>query len=431
LTTAGTAIGTSRAIEVKPGWIEMARIWAAIVAEPGSRKSPALSVVVRPFEERNRKLFEDFQSGQQGFEHELAEYEIELTSWKRSLQKGQAIPDDRPVEPESPRQGQVITTDSTLEALGDLLQRNPRGILFFRDELVGWALSMDQYRGRGADRQTWLSFWSGGQAIVNRKSHPAPTMIENPFVGVMGALPPDMLGKLSADAGAADGFIDRILFAYPDPLPPAYRHEGIDPGLGDELSRIFNQLWDLEPDVDMHGKESPRVVTFDDSAAALWCQWMEEHHREQASPEFSENLRGPWAKLEGYCARLALIVHTLYHVCDGKPDDVIDRESVACAWALIDYFKSHAKRVYPRLRTTEEDRQVAATLRWIRQRPPNAHGKVVISVRDVQRNHVGNAKNSEQGKRLLLELESRGYGKTWAGARGAIRFSPNRQEVQQ
>jgi hypothetical protein len=409
-------------VEVKPGWIEMARIWAAIVAEPGSRKSPALSVVVKPFEERNRKLFDEFQSSRERFEHELAKYEIELTSWKRSLQRSEAVPDDRPVEPESPRQGQVITTDSTLEALGDLLQRNPRGILFFRDELVGWALSMDQYRGRGADRQTWLSFWSGGQAIVNRKSNPAPTMIENPFVGVMGALPPDMLGKLSADAGAADGFIDRILFAYPDPLSPDYKQEGVDPALGDERCGIFERIWSLQPDVDETGKEIPRVVKFDEGAVSMWCRWMEAHHEEQTHADFPENLRGPWAKLEGYCARLALIVHTLSHVCDGKDDWQIDQESVASAWALIDYFKNHARRVYPKLRATQEDRRVEAALTWIRQQEPNSHGVIIVKVRDVQMHRVGSVKNCEQAKTLLRELEDRGFGWTRPTSRGSLVF---------
>jgi hypothetical protein len=420
--TAGTAIGTSRAVEVKTGWIEMARIWAAIVAEPGSRKSPALSALMQPFEERNRQLGEDFQANRESFQHELAEYEIDHSQWKRQLQKSEAVADERPLEPEAPRQGQVFTTDSTLEALGDLLQRNPRGILFFRDELVGWALSMDQYRGRGADRQTWLSFWSGGQAIINRKSNPAPTMIENPFVGVVGALPPDMLGQLSAAGGAADGFIDRILFAYPDPLPPAYRQEGTDPALGKELCSIFDAIWNLQPDVNETGKEIPRVVTLDEPAVTTWCQWMEAHHEEQKHPDFPENLRGPWAKLEGYCARFALIMHTLYHVCDGKDDWQIDRDSVACAWSLIDYFKSHVRRVYPKLRATQEDRQVATALKWVRRQEPNTHGVISVTARQLLTNHVAGIKKAAQAKDLLRDLEDRGFGNTREIARGSVLF---------
>ena len=428
LVTAGTAIGTSRAVSVKPGWTEMARIWAAIVAEPGSRKSPALALMMRPFEERNRQLQAEFQTIREDYQHESAGYEIELTRWKKSLHRDDATSDERPTEPEPPRQSQVFTTDSTIEALGDLLQRNPRGILFFRDELVGWALSMDQYRGRGADRQTWLSFWSGGQTIVNRKSQDSPTMVENPFVGVVGALPPDMLGQLSAAGGAADGFIDRILFTYPDPLPSSYSHNGLDPSLGNELSKIFEAIWGLKPGVDESGQETPSVVTFDQCAVAVWCRWMQAHLAEQDDIEFPENLRGPWAKLEGYCARLALILHTLYHVCDGKRGDTIDDEIIACAWALVDYFKSHARRVYPRLRATEEDRHLAMALRWIRRQEPNSHGVILVKSRDLQMHRVGNVKNSEQAKTLLQELEGRGFGWTRPTSRGSLLFILKRSQ---
>jgi hypothetical protein len=247
-------------------------------------------------------------------------------------------------------------------------------------------------------------------------------MIENPFVGVMGALPPDMLGKLSADAGAADGFIDRILFAYPDPLSPDYKQDGVDPALGDELCGIFERIWSLQPDVDETGKEIPRVVKFDGGAVSMWCRWMEAHHEEQTHADFPENLRGPWAKLEGYCARLALIVHTLSHVCDGKDDWQIDQESVASAWALIDYFKNHARRVYPKLRATPEDRRVEAALTWIRQQEPSSHGVIIVKVRDVQMHRVGSVKNCEQAKKLLRELEDRGFGWTRPTSLGSLVF---------
>jgi hypothetical protein len=40
----GCAIGTSRLLRVKPGWLEGPRLYAAVVAETGTKKSPALCV---------------------------------------------------------------------------------------------------------------------------------------------------------------------------------------------------------------------------------------------------------------------------------------------------------------------------------------------------------------------------------------------------
>jgi Protein of unknown function (DUF3987) len=48
LSAAGAAIGNSRALEIKPGWIEGPRIYSAIVADPGSKKSPAAELAMAP-----------------------------------------------------------------------------------------------------------------------------------------------------------------------------------------------------------------------------------------------------------------------------------------------------------------------------------------------------------------------------------------------
>src|SRR4051794_31503109 len=53
----GAAIGNTRAIAVKPGYEERARIYAAVVGDTGARKSPALKQALRPLEERQHELF--------------------------------------------------------------------------------------------------------------------------------------------------------------------------------------------------------------------------------------------------------------------------------------------------------------------------------------------------------------------------------------
>ena len=115
LAAAGAAIGNSRAVEIKEGWTERARLWVAVVADPGTKKSPALSLITTPFRKRNKEFFQESSN------------------------------------PEAPVQ--VLTTDTTMAALAALLEANPRGILVFRDELVGWVRSMNGHRGGGSDRQ--------------------------------------------------------------------------------------------------------------------------------------------------------------------------------------------------------------------------------------------------------------------------------------
>jgi hypothetical protein len=47
LAIAGAAIGASRALQIKPGWQERPCLYAAVVAPPGSAKSPALNADFR------------------------------------------------------------------------------------------------------------------------------------------------------------------------------------------------------------------------------------------------------------------------------------------------------------------------------------------------------------------------------------------------
>jgi uncharacterized protein DUF3987 len=48
LAVLGAAVGTSRVLQVKPGWHEEPRLFTAVIADPGSKKSPALALVMQP-----------------------------------------------------------------------------------------------------------------------------------------------------------------------------------------------------------------------------------------------------------------------------------------------------------------------------------------------------------------------------------------------
>jgi hypothetical protein len=215
----GCAIGTSRVLRVKPGWLEGPRLYTAVVADTGTKKSPALRLAAWPFYERQRKLLEP-SLPTQGLEVEDDTSVVAPPTGAHILpdkpkQASIATPsaDDRSSPP------QLYTTDATLEALVVLLAQNPRGIALIQDELAAWVGAMNQYRGgKGADRQRFLSFWNGAPVIVNRKSRQEPIVLDNPFVGVAGCIAQDTLEELSAARGRDDGFIHRILFAYPDPM---------------------------------------------------------------------------------------------------------------------------------------------------------------------------------------------------------------------
>ena len=136
LIVAGAAIGNSRAIRLKPSWLERPILYGGCIGHPGTAKSPPLSATVAPLCEIQERF--------------SAEWYVEMEEWK-------AIPkNERPDRPEMER---VLCNDATVEALARVLASNPRGVLLYRDELVGWTRSFDQYKGHGEDSQFWLSCW--------------------------------------------------------------------------------------------------------------------------------------------------------------------------------------------------------------------------------------------------------------------------------
>jgi len=127
-------------------------------------------------------------------------------------------------------------------------------------------------------------------------------------------------------------------------------------------------------------------------------------------PFFPPNLEGTWAKLEGYAARLALVIHEIRFAL-GEAGEDVDAVSMTGAIKLIDYFKSHARKVYAKLKFSAEDKKVLGAVDWIEKQG----GKV--TVRDICRSGVCNIKKTSEAKALFRELQDRGHGKIVSGER--------------
>src|SRR5262249_26299290 len=144
-------------------------------------------------------------------------------------EKGNSTLEEKPEGPKEPIFPQLFTTDATLEASAVLLEQNPHGVGYLSDEISAWVRSFNQYKGgKGTDRQAWLSFWNRAQVVVNRKGRKGPIVLEIPFAWVAGCSPPDVLRELSDERGQEDGFLHRLLFSFPDPLPLQWTEEELD-----------------------------------------------------------------------------------------------------------------------------------------------------------------------------------------------------------
>jgi hypothetical protein len=324
LALAGAAIGNARVLRIKHGYEVGTNLYTAIIGSPGSRKSPALELVAKPFYAKD--------------------YQVEA-DWR---QKNLNLPEaDR-----KPRQN-IYVKDVTTEKLAECLRDSPRGLVRIEDELADLVMSLDVYHpgGHGGDLQKYLSLWSRAPIKIDRKSFKGiPLCVRYPFLTITGGLQPDLLTCLAGRARIKDGFMDRFLFAYPDELPaePETWLE-INPATETAWKELLEKLWALEMQQDGETSYRPKVVHLTTEAKDAWVGATAMLANELNSDQLAPHLRGPWAKLPGYLARLSLILQTMHFVqAQTSVEDVAD-QSICHAAQILEYFQNQAQRVYHRL----------------------------------------------------------------------------------
>jgi hypothetical protein len=360
LVLAGAAVGASRCIELKEGWKESPTLYAAVVGGPGTTKTPALKAVKAPFEARELELGKRFRGEYREYKERSELFEQQRKVRKKQPEQAESaetttleVELDKPLPPVQRR---CLTNDATTEAMAILLSENPQGIALVRDELVAWTRSMNMYRkGKGTDREFYLSAWSSSAIRIDRKMNreAGPIAIPHPLLSVVGCMTPDMLGELAEEEGRSDGFVDRILFAYPDPQPPArWCKESV---ISAESRRMWVQalagLWALS---DGHpvAQPDPSPLSLDNEAEQAWAEFFNESGEELI---VDGPFTGTWSKMRGICARLALILQMLRWACGEAEADSIDGESLQRAVTLVYYFASHANRVYAAMRDQADE----------------------------------------------------------------------------
>lgn len=349
LAVAAGAIGQSVNLEVKGNWTEAPELFVANVGKSGKTKSPALRFMVRPLRTIDLGLRLD--------------YAREKEEWDRQ------DPKDGP----PPVPLRAVVSDITRESLVIVLQENPRGVLCFLDELSAWVAGMNQYKTKGTDRQFWLSVWACETVSVDRKGGRESFFVPYPLAVVVGGLPPSMLSSLREEKGRDDGFLERILFAFPDELAfpsQEWTENVISESAEGEWTEAIRRLAGRSMADQDEGRPRPTLVRFTPDAKAAWVEWWDTHAKEVEGPSFDESLAGTWSKLRAHAARLALILGQLEWAydpfADPDPPDVSAR-AVRGAIRLIDYFKAGARRARAELtgEAVSIPNDARAVLRWV------------------------------------------------------------------
>lgn len=401
----GTAIGSTRTLEIKPGYRQQANLYAGVIAEPSTGKSPAQNYPFKPLQRIQNEYVREYQNLMDHYETQMLQYEVELSNWKKRKKDGDDTPP--PEEPQRPVIQDVYTTQTTLEALFRILKDNPRGIVIKLDELNGLIESLNQYKNGGDDREQYLSMWTGGDLKIERvrnREKGEVLYLPQTFLAISGNIPTEKLSRLAS--GEEDGFVDRFLLSFPDnqKMKEEEDFQGVPDALQEEYNELVMRLYQLKPE--RAGEQwTPKVLTLSEAAKEWWSEWKSINAREANDPDFPRRLISVWGKMENQLARLSLIIHMLRVVTGEAEDGQVDEISLNRAIQIVKYFKSHARKVYQYIGTTPEDKRIKEVIEWIKRQGGT------VKRRDIQKNNVAGYKKASDVDRLFEELEDLGYGR--------------------
>ena len=312
----GAAMGRTWTIRLKSGFHQLPVLFAGVVAPPGSAKSPAQAEALRPLRNLQHFLVEAYQ---------------------QALQLAEAKGGGGTQRARQPNLENLYTTDATMEAIAPMLVTSS-GILVYHDELLGLIRSCDAYRsGRGADRQHWLSLWSGGPIKVDRKSAP-PIYVAHPAVAVLGGTQPEMLCQFHNPNGGRDGLIERFLWIYPKTTPALWTTETVSQQSIQEVTSCF-----------LAQRRAPTASTayvdLAPPAGSVWIDWYNANQRQVAQLDSLE--AGFVSKLPLQVARLALILVAMSDPYAHSRQ--LNAQTLDAAIALGEYFRGQFGNVLPLL----------------------------------------------------------------------------------
>ena len=414
LSGAAAAIGNSRAIRLKRDWTEPAILWTVILGESGAMKSPALQAALQPVHKRQDESMQKYKEDREQYKAALAEYEEQLRLWNRRP-KGNALLTEKPQKPEEPRPRHCVCNDVTIEALAGILQYEPRGVLLECDELGTWFGSFDRYRQKAAahDAPRWLSMFHAGPLKVDRRTgEPKVLYVPRASVSITGAMTLDAFRCAIGKEHRKNGLLARLLVVYPPRPKKRWTEAETPPELEERIDKLFGKLYDLKPASGDETKMTPQIVTLSDEAKRLWVEFYNEHNEEQF--ELVGDLAAAWSKLEGYAARLALVVHCVRSAEDTSIDPLkLDAESMRAGIALARWFANETKRVYPLLDESPEEQD------WRRLVELIEHKGGAVTVREIQRTSRL-FRTAEEAEAALNALVEAGWG-VWETPAGGDR----------
>ncbi len=288
-------------------------------------KSPAMAEALRMLQAieaierlRFREEMEDYRRLSK--EYKLRKSAADSAVKKKLKDDNRAdISADMPDEPREPVRRQLIVTDTTYEALADILSNNPNGVLAYRDELMGLLRVLDR-EDNAAARAFYLTAWNGTDSYTVDRVMSGHQHLEAVCVSMVGSTQPGRIQEYVRRAlfggGGDDGLIQRFsLLVWPD-TGKTWRHVDRfpDADAAKAASEVFKRLGSPKKLTDISEFDATTKMIhlkFDDAASTKFIEWLGQLERRLRAGDLHPAVESHLGKYRKLVPALALVNHLI------------------------------------------------------------------------------------------------------------------------
>ena len=361
MVTLGSIAGRQLAIRPKrkDDWTVTPNLWGAVVGRPSLLKTPAMQEPIRMVESLEAKARKTFEEAETCHEADAlvakargkeADKAIAKAIQAKDAVLAHALALEAMNASPPPVRQRYMTQDTTVEKLGELLRDNPRGVLVYRDELIGFLRSLDQ-EGREGSRAFYLEAWNGTGGFTFDRIGRGTVEIEAACVSIIGGIQPGplgdyMIGAIKGGFGD-DGLVQRFQLAVWPDAPREWVN--VDRWPDTQARRAAREVYERFDTFDTASlgasqENEDRIpwVRFAGDAQDLFDEWRTDLERRIRGFELHPALEAHLAKFRSLVPSLALLCH-LADVPEGGP---VGQASLLRALAWSEYLETHARRIY-------------------------------------------------------------------------------------
>lgn len=332
-------IGTVLEIRPAQGFIQSPYLFAMLVAESGSMKSPILNTFSqKPLMPLQASFVDKYKA-------ELAAYELAISEWDSMDEEDRSLsfPNGKPEIKDRPRV--IHISEKTMEGMNNQFDRYPdQALLYCKDEIAGIFQGADKYRGgKGSEKTDIMSMYDGvGQPTLRAKEG----LISNPDrvgLSIFGTIQPEVLEQFWSDVVDPDGQWSRYLYCYQAKslkyLP--VEQGGEESRLDGMLESVFKSVYKL-----------PAVAYKLDRDGYACYKAFYDYLGKKGYEEVHPALSKAYSKALGQAARLILNLHIINEMVDSNvdyPREIVPLSTIRKGINLMEFYLEQRQLLTKRL----------------------------------------------------------------------------------